>query len=375
MKVLYDYQAFAMQPFGGVSRSFAQLISHLPSDIQYEIAIRRCRNEHLHEMQIAPSVKRQQNPFAGFSRFGWGHKASKAYNHFCERQPGQRVSVCALKRGDFDVFHPTFFNPYFLEYLGTKPFVLTVHDLNYEVLHEMIRPRKRDDQIAQRSVLCPRAAHIVAVSENTAADVMKYYHVPEEKITVIYHGAPETHPARSLEPVFDFSYVLYVGSRSSYKNFSWMLDALTPWLRDGAVRLVCTGPEFNAAELKWIQSAGLADKVIHYYANTDELYRLYNHAEMFIYPSLYEGFGIPILEAFANGCPVVLSWASCFPEIAGDAALYFDLNDQASLVSQVEKIMGDDEVRSRLVDAGLKRLQRFSWEKSAGELAAVYRKL
>lgn len=375
MKVLYDYQAFAMQPFGGVSRSFAQLIKNLPDDIQYEIAIRRCNNEHLREAGLATGVKSCQSPFHGFSRYSWGRKANKAYNHLCERWPGQQTSIKALRQGDFDIFHPTFFNTYFLQYLGKKPFVLTVHDLNYEVLHDMIKPRKRDDQIAQRSLLCPRATHIVAVSENTAADIMKYYHVNENKITVIYHGAPTVHQSRTLQPLFDFKYILYVGSRNSYKNFHWMLDALSSWLRDGEIKLVCTGPEFNAQEIAEISALGLSDKVCHRFVNTDELYRLYNHAELFIYPSMYEGFGIPILEAFANGCPVVLSRASCFPEIAGDAALYFELGDKSSLVSQVNAVINDNNLHRQLVENGMQRLQLFSWEKSAASLAAVYRSL
>ena len=373
MKVLYDYQAFAMQAFGGVSRSFVQLISHLPDTIQYEIAIKKCINEHLHESGIAPEVKRQQYPLAGLSRRGWGNKAFKAYNHFFERMPGQRVSVNALQRKDFDVFHPTFFNTYFLKYLNNKPFVLTVHDLTYEVLSDIVKPHRNDDQVTQRSILCPLASRIIAVSENTAADIMKFYHVPESKIKVIYHGAPETHESRSLKPLFDFPYLLYVGSRGSYKNFTWMLDALQPWLQQqGNVKLVCTGPEFNASELEQIHSLGLTDMVVHRFADSDELYRLYNHAEVFIYPSMYEGFGIPILEAFANGCPVILSRASCFPEIAGDAALYFDLNDRSSLLKQVESITRDKQVRTSLLEKGQQRLQQFSWEKSAQELAQLY---
>lgn len=375
MKVLYDYQAFAMQSFGGVSRSFAQLIRHLPEDIEYDIAIKRCSNEHLLESGIAPSVKFRQSPFKNLTRYPCGGKAAKAYNHLCERWPGQRVSIGALQRGDFDVFHPTFFNPYFLRYLNGKPFVLTVHDLNYEVLHEIVRPKKRDDQIAQRTVLCPLAAHIVAVSENTAADVMKYYHVPEDRISVIYHGAPQLHVPRSFKPVFDFRYILYVGSRGSYKNFTWMLNALSTWLKNGDIKLVCTGQDFSAAEMAQIQSLRLEDKVVHHFADTEGLYSLYNHAEVFIYPSMYEGFGIPILEAFANGCPVILSRASCFPEIAGDAALYFDLGDDEMLVSHVDAIVGDKSLRERLVNAGIARLQRFSWEKSAAALADVYRSL
>lgn len=376
MKILYDYQAFAMQAYGGVSRSFAQLISHLPADVQHEIAIGRSANVHLAECGLDAGVRRSVSPFARFSRTAWGNKANKAFNHLCERWPGQRCSVAALRRDDFDIFHPTFFNPYFMKHLRRgKPFVLTVHDLTYEVLARHVRPHRRDHQVDHRALLCPRAAHIVAVSENTAADVMRFYHVPSDKITVIYHGAPAVHDRRSLSAVFDFKYLLYVGSRGSYKNFEWMLRTLVPLLQQSPCRLVCTGAEFTPGERQFIRELGLTDKVVHRFASSDELYRLYNHAELFIYPSLYEGFGIPILEAFANGCPVLLSRASCFPEIGQEAALYFDLTDPQSLVNQASNLLDSPTQQAELTAAGYRRLVQFSWSHSAAQLAQVYRQL
>jgi glycosyltransferase involved in cell wall biosynthesis len=139
--------------------------------------------------------------------------------------------------------------------------------------------------------------------------------------------------------------------------------------------VVCTGRPFNQEEIAFLQENGVEDRFLHCMVNTDEeLYSLYHHALGFVYPSEYEGFGIPILEAYQADCPVILNRASCFPEIAGDAALYFSSEEE--LTAQIERLLSmsaDD--RNALLAKQKDRLSRYSWEKSARQMAEIYQSL
>ena len=379
MKVLYDYRIFDDQIFGGISNSFVQLIRNLPPTVDYEIAVAESNNVHLRDsglMDIPPlldpqehfilhrkkSLKFQRSLYKRYSRL-FPSRTSLGRNMQC--------SINALKRGDFDVFHPTYFFDYFLPYLGEKPFVLTVHDMVPE--HYF---RRNDFQVVKKRILVKEAAHIITVSQHTKDDLMELLDVPEEKITVIYHGAPPQKPRPANDqPLVEGDYLLFVGHRVSYKNFQPMLQALVPVLQHHPeLRLVCTGHPFNKAELKLFGTLGVSDRLLHLRPDDDGLVNLYSHARCFIFPSLYEGFGIPILEAWQARCPVLLNRASCFPEIAGDAAVYFNLNaTQNDLETVVEDFLAwTDERRQTLVEAQQQRLRRFSWQQSASQLAQVY---
>jgi glycosyltransferase involved in cell wall biosynthesis len=178
--------------------------------------------------------------------------------------------------------------------------------------------------------------------------------------------------------LFDFSYLLYVGDRFGYKNFQ-------PWLRIAAsivrdypeIHIVCTGRPFNDVELRLIFDLHIEKNVHHFFASEESFGSLYNNAIAFVYPSEYEGFGIPILEAFAYGCPVMLNDASCFPEVGGDAVIYFKMRQGYSdFYDQFEYLYSmNAQDRSALIEKGRQRLQCFSWEKSARALLGVYHNL
>ena len=280
-----------------------------------------------------------------------------------------------MKQGNFDVFHPTFFDPYFLPYLNGKPFVLTVHDM----IPELFPSSSNNIQVKVKPLLCQKAAHIVAVSERTKQDLMRLLHVPEDKISVIYHGAPNYNDCASLKPLLDGQYILYVGQRrDSYKNFLPMLKSLAPVLQHHqAIKIVCTGPDFTKVERLFLEKVGLCNKVCHLHVTDQELQNLYAHALCFIYPSVYEGFGIPILEAYRANCPVLLNEASCFPEIAQEAAVYFHLDDHSSDLDQVMAgfLRMTDRERETLLERQRERLSCFSWQKSAQKLTDLYHSL
>ena len=145
--------------------------------------------------------------------------------------------------------------------------------------------------------------------------------------------------------------------------------------KDKDLHVVCTGKPFNQEEMAFLQKNGVEGRFLHCMVKTDEeLYSLYYHALGFVYPSEYEGFGIPILEAYQADCPVILNRASCFPEIAGDAALYFSSEEE--LTAQIERLLSmsaDD--RNALLAKQKERLSRYSWDKSARQMAEIYQSL
>lgn len=199
--------------------------------------------------------------------------------------------------------------------------------------------------------------------------------VNPQKIDVIYHGTSmmpqQAHPSISLPE----KYVLFVGSRYKYKNFVRFVQSFAQIARKNPkLYLICTGAPFDTSELQLIESLNLSQRALSFYANDAELATLYHQAQAFIFPSLYEGFGIPILEAYACQCPVILSNASCFPEIAGDAAAFFDPTDEKEMTSSIEEVLNNPILRNELIEKGQKRLQLYSWDKTARQTEICYQK-
>ena len=380
MRILYDYQTFYLQKYGGISNCFVQLLKNLPAGFEYELALSESDNIHLKESglkKVMPLGLVEEN----FISTKWYMFRGALYREYSKCFPSRtslgrnrQCSIDALKRGNFDVFHPTFFDDYFLPYLNHKPFVLTVHDMIPELFGKM---KWHDPQIKAKSLLCKKAAHVIAVSEKTKNDLMDMLHVPEQKISVIYHGATDKKNASTEKPLVYEKYILYVGNRGRYKCFGLMLQYLTPVLKmHPELKIVCTGKNLTGKEMLNIQKLGIGDRIILMHPSDHELMNLYTHAFCFIFPSIYEGFGIPILEAYKAGCPVLLNYKSCFPEVAQDAAIYFHLDENGSDLGSVMEqfiFMGDDD-KQCLLRKQNERLAFFSWEKSAKKLADVYEK-
>lgn len=384
MRVLYDHQAFQMQYFGGVSKCFCELIGHMPAEVEPHISIVESNNVHLRESGLVPGLKPVSIDHKQWGRRHPGRLMDILYLAANKLLPlptadsrNRRATYAALRAQEFDVFHPTFFKPEFLSLLGTKPFVLTIHDMTPELFPQYFGA---DPQVRWKRQLVDRAAAVVTVSECTKRDVIRLLGVPEEKISVIYHGGPQRIQARSTERVIFGPYFFYVGQRFGYKNFGAMLRAFAVWADrnpDLQHRLVCTGASLTSAEKQLIHTLGLECRVIHLHASDQEMQILYQWADAFVYPSDYEGFGMPILEAYANGCPVLLNRASCFPEVAGDAAIYFDSHDvEGSFAAALQRVVEWSAAeRQELVARGYERLEMFSWQKAALQLADVYKKV
>lgn len=378
MKVLYDYQCFMLQKYGGISNCFAQLAAAMPDGVSVEIGVEECSNMHLLDSGVIPGLRPARVELQNFIstrkfplKFELHKLASNCLPWTTALGKNRRRTIELLKSANFDVFHPTEYDNYFLDYIGKKPFVMTVHDMIPELFFE-----KKGGNVLRKHIQIEKAAHVIAVSENTKADIVELLKVPEKKISVVYHGAPDMFEC-APKPMFDFPYLLFVGQRAGYKNFVPMLRAIAPVMAEHPeIRLVCTSKDFSASEIALLRELGLEDRTIHMTAGNSELMNLYRHALCMIFPSRYEGFGIPILEAWQNGCPLLLNSRSCFPEIAGDAAVWFSLDDnpeESDLAQVLRNFLNNPEMREELIKKQEQRLSLYSWKKSAEKLADIYR--
>lgn len=372
MKVLYDHQSFTGAAYGGVSRYFYELMRSFAhrSDITFELALLLSNNEYLDEAPAGDRLFGRHLRFRSFAKSIRANQVASALNRL--------HSISRLQAGQFDVFHPTYYHRYFLPYVGQKPVVITFHDATSE-RYGHLYPEMGKGLTAAKKTLLDRADAVIAVSDYSRQEIVRYFDTDPAKISVVHlnstfgHHRP-LHPEASLP----FPYLLYVGKREFYKNFTAFFRAIQPVLnRHPDLRLVCAGGgSFSVAEQALFRTAGLRQRV--QYApvrNDDGLYGLYQQARAFVFPSLNEGFGIPVLEAFGAGCPAVLSNRSSLPEVAGDAAVYFDPENDESIADAVERVVLSDSLRHELRQRGTGRLSLFSPAQTAQQTFDVYQHL
>lgn len=382
MKILYDHQIFEHQRIGGVSRYFTEIIRNLPDTVHPEVSVQYSFNEYLKNLDIPFVWKNQLLSYYSFLPSIEFKGKKRLFSFLQKRNPAKypdylainrQKSIEAIKGGNFDIFHPTFFEDYYLDYLNRKPYVLTVHDMIIELYPEFINSPLF---IQRKKKLVDNAAHIIAVSENTKRDIINVFGTPEEKISVIYHASSLADNKKKPDELPE-KYLLYVGDRRlGYKNFGFFISAIQPLLlSDKDLYVVCTGDHFTEEETRFFDQLGIRDRLRIVFVEDDQMFGMYQSAQVFIYPSYYEGFGIPVLEAFQAGCPLVLADASCFREVANDAGLYFAPKSPQALRHAALEAMNNKATRDSLIQKGQERLSDFSWSKSAEQTAEVYRKV
>ena len=281
-----------------------------------------------------------------------------------------------------DVFHGT---DHLLPPLRRARTVFTLHDLIFKFFPEYHLPLNR----AFLGVMLPRflrrADSIIAVSECTKRDAIRLYHLPPEKIAVIHEGFD---PA--LRPVEDKNliaqararyahgqpFILYLGTIEPRKNIVALIDAVRALRARGLPhRLLIAGRKgwLYQPTLDHVAQMGMSDAVDFLdYVPDAELPALFSACDAFVFPSLYEGFGLPPLEAMACGAPVVCSNTSSLPEVVGDAAVLFDPRDIGEIASAIERVVSDAALRDELRAKGIAQAAKFSWERAARETLAVY---
>lgn len=383
MNLFIDGLIFARQQWGGISRMWEAYLDRLPQyvrDIRLLVPARH-RNPSLTKIleQNATGCENRCKIIKDY--FYWPVR-------FFERIPVRsRILDLLYVDGNVDIFHSTFHST--LPGNKTRKLV-TIHDMIPELFQVKTGNPWIELEILKKKETLQRADTIISVSHHTKKDLLEIYPwLPEEKIRVIHHGLfreDRSIPAGSFEEtvkrlpvtgnreIRPGGYYLYVGNRDGYKNFQLLIDLLTQSSASKDVLFVCVGGEDPAPLLPLLEEKKIKHNFIFTgYADDGELSMLYRNATALVFPSKYEGFGLPVLEAMVNECPVVCSNVSSLPEVGGDAATYFDPDSVDSLQEALDSISKTN--RDTLIKKGLENTKRFSWDRSTEKLVEIYHSL
>lgn len=366
MNILLDPQIFNQQTYGGISRYYTEVFSILSKkdNVKVFLPIYFSDNAYLRNTDLLVKDKKLDVLVSILNFF-------KISNKSFRRKKTEKLLQKYFSEDDYDVFIPTYYNPYFLDRINDKPFVLTVYDM----IHEIMPQYFENDlyQVAEnKKKLIEKATNIIAVSHNTKKDILRFFpNINPDKIKVIYHGSSiKIDPGTKVDLPKD--YVLYVGARAHYKNFEFLLKAIAPILKNNPeLKLVAAGGgEFDVEEVQYIKNIDLETQVVQRNFKENELGHFYKNAKVFIFPSLYEGFGIPVLESMACGCPIILSKCGSLPEVAGNAGLFFD--NEEDLCEKIKLLLSDEKLRKTYSEKGLAHVKKFDWKVAAEQCLKVY---
>jgi glycosyltransferase involved in cell wall biosynthesis len=361
MRIIFDGGIYDIQQTGGVNRYFANLIGNLP--------------EYCQPLLIA-STRPQELP----ERSNFELEIGRALGLFSWLKPVDkrgRAKACRRIYAKYrpQVFHPTYYRSVMRNQFKNLncPLVVTVYDMIHEKFRTEIKHSEK--QIKLKKIAVSRADRIICISESTKNDLLSFYNVDEAKVDVIYLASEFRKPAGQGN-ARQSDYFLFVGGRSEYKNFDVLLRAMVQIKKcSPRLRLKCVGPPFQQHELLQIHSLGLSEQIEDCGRVTDsQLARLYAESIAFIYPSKYEGFGIPLLEAMQCGTPVIASNRSSFPEVIDDAGLLFDPENSDDLAGKMVALVREPQRRESLIEKGLSRAKKFSWAKTASQTVEAYQK-
>lgn len=367
LDILYDHQVFAFQQFGGVSRIFFELIKNL--SLHPHVRISLFHGFYINRFPLA-ELKNQLAYYFGhpIPPFPCTKKLTRMTNDLFFRlfNPGKKVQL----------FHPTYYSPTVYRWKKT-PLVLSVFDMIPELYPDCFPRTIKQLPIKKKCI--KRADHIIAISHTTRNDLLRFYQINPENVSVVYLGTPQPDDSQNTEvSPYPCPYILYIGARKEqYKNFKNLLHAFAlvkPLAKP--FHLVCFGGGgFTADEIALISRLDLAGQVVQCPGDDLMLSRFYRHASLSVYPSLYEGFGLPPLEAMAYHCPVAVADTPCLKEILGDAAVYFDPLDPASISRSIESLLFNHDLVRILIEKGESQVNKYSWSKMANKIYQVYQEL
>ncbi len=354
MKLTLDNIIFSLQPMGGISVYWYELLKRLARDSHIEAAVFQFSNSYTHLL------------------------AEELNNLELATQVESNIPVRLLRCLPFrtPVARQSLFHSSYYRIAEGAKNIVTIYDFTYEYYRQGVAKWLHS---TQKFHAINKAAGIICISENTRTDLYQFFPDLDVPVEVIYIGKsdifkslPETyHFSKTVQSLISLKYVLFVGARGGYKNFSTLVEALTDC---SDITLVIVGPQLSQEESAFLQRKiagryrflGFVDDVL--------LNELYNQAYCFIYPSEYEGFGIPVSEAMAAGCPVIAMAKSSILEVAGDTGLLCEhLN--AETLRQFFALLDDPVQRQQLISHGIAQAEKFSWDKCYAQTIEFYNKI
>jgi glycosyltransferase involved in cell wall biosynthesis len=368
MRIVYDHQIFSLQIYGGISRYFFNLSEQLVKNENLDITVLSplYLNSYL---KVASHDYVKGIPFPGISK---SSSIVRSINSF--------LTPFLMDKYHPDIVHETYYSKD--SYAPNKSVrVVTVYDMIHERFPDIFSPSDKSAEVKRASI--ERANFIICISENTRQDLLDIYNLNEEKVATVHLGfdliqKESTSSLRNKSINKSEDYLLYVGHRQTYKNFVNLLKAYAAsnWLKNNFKLYCFGGGKFNLDEITLMSKLGLSsNQVIQVSGDDSQLEKAYRGATALVYPSLYEGFGIPLLESMALDCPVICSNTSSLPEVVGIAGEYFDPKSPESIAVALENVLNSEAKRIQLIKQGKKQLINFSWEKCAEETLNIYYKI
>ena len=357
MKVFFDYTIFTIQRFGGISKYITSLAENFSKEIDPSIISLFYKNNYLKNSNLSGKLF-FYNKVGSLVKYI--NKANNIYFNY------------HLKNKKPDIVHLTYFDKEKLSSTRAKR-VITEYDL----IKEKFYAENYKDFINKKKELFERVDQIICISNNTKKDLQENYSIDPSKISVTHLAVNKDKSFRdkslNIRP-----FILYVGSRERYKNF---INAIKAYAISSKLMsdfdFVCFGGgNFSKKEHELFRNLSIDKNRLHYFDGDElDLNYFYHKARIFIFPSLYEGFGLPLLEAMNMECPVICSNTSCFSEITNNAALLFDPKNIESLKYELEKLIYDDQLLLDLKKKGNNNLKNYSWKKCANETEQLYKKI
>jgi len=360
--VAYDHSIFSFQEQGGISRYFVELAKHLSTEPEVKTHV------------VAPvHVCQMLNTYSASPKTGiYIPKLKKTYRLL--QVVNNVLSRPLMRQLQPDIVHATYYlAQYKLPSSCIK--VITVFDMIHEKFSEKMNSFEKTLPDIKRKVV-DDADHVICISEQTRCDVIELLGVEKDRTSVIHLASSfsglESPGATGLER----PYFLYVGSREWPKNFKLCVEAFAAFaLQYPDIMLVCFGGgKFTREELDLFHRLALPGSRVRLFSGDDAVLQgFYCNALALVYPSLYEGFGLPLLEAMSCGCPVICSNTSSMPEVGGEAVLYFTPTEVDEIAQAMQTVVDSSEIRNKLIVKGREQVRQFSWDKCAMETAEVYR--
>ncbi|MCJ7777214.1 MAG: glycosyltransferase family 4 protein [Sedimentisphaerales bacterium] len=372
MELVVDGIIYRLQSKGGISRLFTEILPRM-CEMDDSLHISLLTQGRL--MQSLPEHRHIE------------HRSVPAFERYLRPNCVWQSVLPRIKRfmynlwtgtGEGKIWHSTY---YTMPEKWAGYSVATVHDMVFELFPQFYSGPNFDSFRQKKRLSVQQADAVICVSDATRQDVLRFYELDANKVRVIpnacsdiFRRLDDTEATADLQ--IEQPFLLYVGIRSPYKNFGMLIQAYRKWRRQKEVALVLVGARpWSDDERRQLAQLQIQNRVQLLQDVDDEtLCRLYNSAAAFVFPSLYEGFGIPLLEAMACGCPIVASHIPSTIEVAGDCPIYFDLSEEDDLLNALDIALSEGR-NSERVREGLKRVKSYSWDRTAAQTLEVYRNI